>query len=301
MRKTLFFILFMQCISNIYSQEINFIHQFYGYDNKPHLKAFILSNLPTNASSEEIKLAEDYYIQNKAEIISAYDKAIYLPTWREYVNVEKKKSEKFINTISTIIAVAEEVTPQIITNIQQINDIEKQEKAAMETQWRAEQQARAAQNKQKYAEFQAMTNKKVHSSDYQSNTSSYRTQGSYNDLLTSDPDWNKQVQMWVQQYGVEKTREMINQQRTQQRQMEATTGGFGGHIISAVTEYRRTIKIQVRDKQIGGRIVAYSLGGDFAGKQQWRPTDTTISKCTSNLEFQYTSYIQGVGNIYFDM
>ena len=178
-----------------------------------------------------------------------------------------------------------------------IND---QLKAEKEAKWRAEQQASAAQNKQKYAEFQAMTNNKAYSSNYQSNSSSYRTQGSYNDMLTSDPNRNMAIQQSVQQYGTNATRNAVNQANAYDAQSRST-GGYGGQIITAVTSNRRAIKIQVRDRKIGGRIVAYSLGGNATGQQQWRNTDGIISKCTSNYEYQYTAYLQGVGNIYFDM
>ena len=208
---------------------------------------------------------------------------------RNYKNITLKDAAEILLPIAANTA----------AEIQSANAQKKAEEAIKKEQELAEQQARVVEAKARAAEQQADA---ANSPIYQIqpiNTS--QSQGSYNDLLTSDPTWNQQVIMSVQQYGVEKTREIINQQRINQQQLESTTGGYGGEIISAVTSNRRAIKIQIRDRKIGGKIVAYSEGGNFAGKQQWIGTQSLIQKCTSNLEYKYTAYIKGLGNIYFDL
>lgn len=190
-----------------------------------------------------------------------------------------------------------------------INQRETERKA----QQYAEQQARVAQNKQKYADFQAMTNKNAHSSDYQS-YSTTTSQGNYSDLLTSDAAWNTQVQIWVQQYGVEKTREIVSKKRATDYQQSVKANHNNSQnqagkerIIFAVTSSRQQVKIKVR----GNLIVAYSIGLDQIGKQDWKAVvpSANISKTGAGTlyndsglskEFSYTSNVGNI-QIYFDM
>ena len=312
--KLLLIVLFMQCVGNIYSQDVSFIQQFYGYSSNPYLDDFIKYNLPENASQEDLNIIVNYYTQNKRTIITSFDKEVLLPIWRGQRDVEKKKAEKFVNAVSTIVQVAVETTPQIIANIEQQKAIEKQEEAIRKEEQRAQLQAMMAQNKQKYAEFQAMSNTKVYSSDSQSNTSSYTTQGSYNDLLTSDPNWNKQVQMMVQQYGVEKTREIVKQKQANDYRQSIQSSNSSSYnqsvsekTISAVTSNRQQIKIKVR----GNSVIAYSNGLDQVGKQNWisvvpgagisrTGAGSLYSTGNLNKEFSYTANVNGT-QIYFDL
>lgn len=176
----------------------------------------------------------------------------------------------------------------------------------------AEHQARVAQNKAKYAEFQAMTNRSA------ANTSTYqvqptnKSQGSYNDLLTSDAAWNTQVQMWVQQYGVEKTREMVNQKRASDYQQSVQSYKNNSNmqsnnerIISAITSNRRQFYIKVKAYS----IVAYSEGLNQIGEHDWKniipvnyvktgvgtPYTGDITR-----EFKYTARINKI-QIYFNL
>ena len=294
MKKALFFILFIPCVSNMFSQ--NLIYQFHGIEGDPakenYIKSLSLGEVDDNLMTE----VSNYYETNKAEICWNADIAEFeqlLLKLAEQAKVDQEKSAAMMSALTNAVA-------QGIAESQQRKAEEQQQKAAQEAQWRAERQAALAKNKQKYAEFQAMTNRSVNTSNYQSTTSRNASQGSYNDLLTSDPNRNMAVQQSVQQYGISATRDAINQANAYDAQSRST-GGYGGQVISAVTSNRQAIKIQVRDRKIGGRIVAYSLGGNAIGQQQWRPTDGIISKCTSNMEYQYTAYLQGVGNIYFDL
>ena len=281
----------------MFSQEsTNLILQFYGYKENPYKEAFVSSNFSSNSTQEEIQFLNDYYTKNEKEILAKYDNERFV----YYVDMLKGANKRSMDAAISGLSLFANAAAQGIATYNQNKAIEKQEEAIRKEQQRAEFAARQAENKQKYAEFQAMTNKKVHSSDYQLNTSSYGTQGSYNDMLTSDPNKNMAIQQSVQQYGVSETRNAINQASAYDAQSRST-GGYGGQVITAITSNRQAIKIQVRDRKVGGRIVAYSLGGNATGQQQWRNTDGIISKCTSNMEYQYTAYLQGVGNIYFDL
>ena len=232
----------------------------------------------------------------------------------EFLEKYNKDKEEANNSLLTGVNIALNAVATGIAEGQKQEAINKQREAEKKAQLHAEQQARVAQNKQKYAEFQALTNRKVHSSDYQSNSSSYNTQGSYKDLLTSDPNWNTQVQMMVQQHGVDKTRELIKQQRAnsyqqfvQSSQNNSYNQSVGDRIISAVTSNRQQLKIKVR----GNSVVAYSNGLDQIGRQNWievvpgagiSRTGAGSLYSTGNLskEFSYTANVNG-SQIYFDM
>lgn len=97
---------------------------------------------------------------------------------------------------------------------------------------------------------------------------------------------------------------MIKEGKIKNTQMNATTGGYGGKIISAVTESRQAIRIQLKGNNIGDRVVAYSLKAKVGGQQDWIATDGIISKCSSTLEFSYETSIrigQDIVKVYFDM
>lgn len=274
----------------------NFIYHFHGFKGDPAKIKYIQSLSVGEIDDSLMVEIDNFYETNKSEIcwnedIKEFEQVLI--GFAEKSKIDQEKSAAMMSALTNAVA-------QGIAESQQRKAIEKQQEAAKKEQQRAQLQAMTAQNKQKYAEFQAMTNRKVHTSDYQQNAHSYTTQGSYNDLLTSDPDRNRAVQQSVQQYGANATRNAINQANAYDAQSRST-GGYGGQVITAITSNRQAIKIQVRDRKVGGRIVAYSLGGNATGQQQWRPTDGIISKCTSNMEYQYTAYIQGVGNIYFDL
>lgn len=256
-------------------------------------------DLMTGASQKYKTLSYDISLKNpeKNKVYDKYNRELIAQQYMQQYQQQRQNNQGNGEEIAMAIFGG------VLEGIAQSKQIEAERKlqeAERQAQFRAAQQARVAQNKQKYADFQVMTNNKTYSSNYQSNSSYYRTQGSYNDMLTSDPNRNVAVQQSVQQYGASATRNAVNQTNAYNVQPRST-GGYGGQIITAVTSNRRAIKIQVRDRKIGGRIVAYSLGGNVTGQQQWRPTDGIISRCTSNMEYQYTAYLQGVGNIYFDM
>ncbi len=241
----------------------------------------------------------DYFVSLKDPSINARHNQIYR---HEYNTIPSDQMAQIL--VQSVAAGA--------TTYQAANAEKKQREAALKEQQRAEQAARVAQNKEKYAQFQAMTNRKASSSNYQSNQS-YTTQGSYNDLLTSDPNWNTQVRMWVQQYGVERTREIVRQKRNNDYQQSIQNNKTYSQsqigterIISAVTSNRVQVKIKVR----GNVIVAYSNGLDQFGRQNWSSvipnaniTRTGVGTLHTNglgKEFSYTANLGGV-QIFFDM
>lgn len=296
MRKNILTLLFILFVNQIYSQETeNIILKFHGYNYDPYQEAFVTNYIVNNTTSDDIQSAINYYIQNEKKILVKYDNERFKYYFDTLIRT-KQKNNKLMSDALNLFA---NFVTQGVVEYQKVKLIEKEKEAVRKEQQRAELAERQAQNKQKYAEFQAMTNRKVHSSDFQSNTSPYSSQKNYNGMLTSDPDRIKAVQLSVEQQGASRTRDAINQANAYDTQSKPT-GGYNGQIVSAVTENRRAIQIQVREKNIGNRVVAYSLGADAGGIQQWKPCDGIISKCTSNYEFQYSSYIDGLGTIYFN-
>lgn len=311
MKKIIPLILFMLCVNNIHSQEsTNLILQYYGYKENPYKETFIANNLSTDATQEEVKEIANYYDVNEKEILKKFDYEYYV-SYSEALNKQReKKREAMAVGLNMIMGAA----AQGVATYNQQKAIEKQEKAAKVEQQKAELAVQQAKNKQKYAEFQAMTSNKVHTSDYQSRSTTTISQSNYNDLLTSDGAWNKQVQMWVQQYGVEKTREIVKQKRANDYQQSVQTNNNyyqnqsnNENIISAVTSNRQQIKIKVR----GSVVVAYSNGVDLIGKQNWVSVipNAGISRIgagslynSGNLskEFSHTASLNGM-QIYFDM
>lgn len=269
-------------------------------------------DLMTGASQKYKTLSYDISLKNpeKNKIYDKYNRELIAQQYQQQYQQQQQANQGNGGEIAMAILGG------VIEGLAQSKQMEaekKRQEAERQAQFRAEQQARVAQNKQKYAEFQTMTNK-TYSSNYQTNLSSYRTQGSYNDLLTSDPNWNTQVQMWVQQYGVEKTREIVRQQRASNYQQSVQSSrsnsynqSMSGRIISAVTSSRQQLKIKVN----GNSVVAYSNGLDQVGRQKWTSVlpAAGISRTgagslynSGNLskEFSYTANINGT-QIYFDM
>ena len=57
MRKSLHFILFILCISNIYSQESTNLALLYnGYKDNQYKEIFIANNLPDNSTEEDVHI-----------------------------------------------------------------------------------------------------------------------------------------------------------------------------------------------------------------------------------------------------
>lgn len=101
---------------------------------------------------------------------------------------------------------------------------------------------------------------------------------SYRDLLTSDPDWNRAVQMSVHEYGVAKTRELIKQGRLG----GSTTSGNKVREVFGITTTGQQIKLRVQNTNNGPIIIAYRNGGPSA-EESW----LSVQSDALNTSFQY--------------
>ena len=293
----------------------NLILQYWGGKDDPYKQTFLDLCKTSNDRNYNEEVYSKYYAENRNDILRKIDENAFIDVINDGGYVEKviKKAEKYA-MIFEAIPVVLEAGMQGYTQAKALQAQEKAIEAERQAQLRAEQQVRSAQNKQKYADFQTMTNRKVYSSDNRSVNSDFIGQGSYNDLLTSDPNWNAQVQMWVQQYGVEKTREIVKQQRSNDYQQSIQVSNIysqnqtgGERVVFAVTSSRQQIKIKIR----GNSIVAYSTGVNQLGKQEWISVlpsvgfsktgpGTLYDSGSLSKEFSYAANLNGL-QIYFDM
>ena len=319
MKKVLLLLAFSICQNIVLAQEISLILKFYGFNDDPLKLAFILANTKDDNSEERVIAATNYYIQNKDAILSQYDAACYVQYLEKLLQHQNEKAQATIQGINAF----SELFTQVATPIKEGIELEKQQKAQKEAERRARTQELVSQNKAKQAEWEAFKSRgRVTRSTLNPRNATYQTQGSYSDLLTSDPNWNQQVQMWVQQYGVEKTREIVRQKRSngisQQAEIDKTYKSYNERvsqsqqsrqerIVTGVTENGQTIQLKIK----GGNIVAYSAGLNYYQQQNWSTVHmVSYSSCSmsgaafldQNLSKQY-AYYASINNmrVYFNL
>lgn len=296
------------CFNKVYAQEsVNLIFKYNGFSDDPYKVSFVASNLSANGSEEETAKLSEYYIQNEKEILYSFDCNNFL----QYItDIAKAKEERKQQMAAGWNILINATAMGIAAGKQRQTEIDNQ-KMIQQAERQAQMDKLKAQNKQKAEAFNRMQNSSYYTSDEQQ---AHNVQNGYSDLLTSDGAWNTQVQMWVQQYGVEKTREIVKQKKANDTQQSIQTNNNysqnqsnNENIISAVTSNRQQIKIKVQ----GNVITAYSNGIDQIGRQNWVPVvpNAGISKTgagslynNGNLskEFSYTASLNGM-QIYFDM
>ena len=319
MKKVLLLLAFSICQNIVLAQEISLILKFYGFNDDPLKLAFILANTKADNSEERVIAATKYYIQNKDAILSQYDAACYVQYLEKLLQYQNEKAQATIQGINAF----SELFTQVATQIKEGIELDKQQKAQEEAERRARTQELVSQNKAKQAEWEAFKSRgRVTRSTLNPRNATYQTQGSYSDLLTSDPNWNQQVQMWVQQYGVEKTREIVRQKRSndisQQAEIDKTYKSYNERvsqsqqsgkerIVTGVTENGQTIQLKIK----GGNIVAYSAGLNYYQQQNWSTVHmVSYSSCSmsgaafldQNLSKQY-AYYASINNmrVYFNL
>lgn len=294
--------------NKVYAQEsVNLIFKYNGFSDDPYKVSFVASNLSANGSEEETAKLSEYYIQNEKEILYSFDCNNFL----QYItDIAKAKEERKQQMAAGWNILINATAMGIAAGKQRQTEIDNQ-KMIQQAERQAQMDKLKAQNKQKAEAFNRMQNSSYYTSDEQQ---AHNVQNGYSDLLTSDGAWNTQVQMWVQQYGVEKTREIVKQKKANDTQQSIQTNNNysqnqsnNENIISAVTSNRQQIKIKVQ----GNVITAYSNGIDQIGRQNWVPVvpNAGISKTgagslynNGNLskEFSYTASLNRM-QIYFDM
>jgi hypothetical protein len=315
MKKGLLLLAFSICQSIVLAQENSLILKFYGFSDDPLKLAFIMANTKDDNSEERVIAATDYYIQNKDAILSQYDAACFVQYLEKLIQHQNESTQATIQGINTF----SELFSQVATPIKEGIERDKQREQEQKMQRRAEHQAMVANSPDRRLSRQTTSPYKIQNSGI--GNSAYRTQGSYNDLLTSDPNWNQQVQMWVQQYGVEKTREIVRQKRSndisQQATIDNTYKSYNERvsqssgqerIVTGVTENGQAIQLKIK----GENVVAYSTGLNYSGQQSWNTVHLVSYSSTGimsaaafldrNLSKQY-AYYASINNmrVYFNL
>ena len=299
----------------VFAQENSLILKFYGFSDDPLKLAFIMANTKDDNSEERVMAATNYYIQNKDAILAQYDAACYVQYLEKLMQHQIEKNQATIQGINAFTQVFSQAATEIKAGIER----DKQREQELKMQRRAEHQAMVANSPDRRPSSQTTSPYKINNSAI--GNSAYITQGSYNDLLTSDPNWNQQVQMWVQQYGVEKAREMVRQKRSndisQQADVAKTYGSYNDRvssssgqerIVTGVTEKGQAIQLKIK----GENVVAYSTGLNYSGQQSWSTvhlvtySSTGITSAAAfldrNLSKQY-AYYASINNmrVYFNL
>lgn len=276
--------------------------RFYGLGDDPYKTMYLAENV-TNGDSVQLEVLIDFYNKNKEEILSTSD----LQQLSEFVAYKKgtapQRGQKLAELGLALLAGAADG----IAIYQEQQEQEKLLEAQKKEQDRLRFEQVNAANKQKAAEFNAMTNRKYTTTSGE--TSLYPAQGGHkgssnSNITTSNGDMQRAIQMSNAAYGTQATQGALNQQ-VQNNYNSSRNGGYGGQVIQAVMANGRAIKIQVR----GDRVVAYGTGVQPGGTQNWAPAHGGIFKTTgvgNRLEAEYsykTSFFMGNSNVtvYFDM
>ena len=233
-----------------------------------------------------------------------------------YNAVHRNYSDMFWEQYAANLSTA---MPAALEQIEANNALAAQQQAEKERQWAAE---RAAQQQQAQQRAQALAQQNVRgtsSMSTQQSSSSSSSQGDVSDLFTSDPVWNRQVQLWAMQYGAAKTRELVAQQRVaqltereslyaSQQQTQATQSTSGQNVervISAVKSNREQIFIKVK----GNAVIAYSNKIEFGNRVWVSVMNGWIQRCgsgtmhhTGGLDYEFTHMAEFNGmRVYFNL
>lgn len=301
--KYLFFLGLIFSFGNTYAQKEHLIYNFYGLKENSFEKAFISANIGSKNDLNDSIFLSEYYRENKKAILRNYDIARF-QQYMEQLSIVKEKRDQMLNTSFTTIL---NVFNTCVVLNKELKIKQKQQELEKDRNIKAIQK-----NIIEYSQKEDITrNDTKRESTYKIKRSiiNNKSQNSYDDLLTSDQNWNNQVHAWIQQYGEEKTRELVYQKRKDDKLQSNEVNQIhdtNERIISAVTNNRQQIKIKLR----GNLVIAYSNGIDQIGEQKWVPVLPVVSIQKTGAgtlydndlakEFSYTAEIKGM-QIYFDL
>ena len=290
-----------------FAQHEELMEQAHGLPRDHMLQAFLESNgVDANSSLESLHEAIAFYNEHEAELLYEYD-------------VERHKM--IVAGVSQTRAARQAQWGQALTGMlsgvaQAVDASQQQAKAEREAkQAKAERdrqqriQERTAANQQALAAAQQYSQAAADPNNFRSTSSS----GSIRDLYTSDPAWNRSLDMMVQQHGVEKTRQMVQEMKarnTQSNQSSYSTqqtgssGPVNGTILMAITTSRTQIYVNV----VAGEITHYATGKDMLGKYNWqyvgRASITGINmtpyEAQFGKEYSRAANINGIGYVFFN-
>ena len=135
------------------------------------------------------------------------------------------------------------------------------------------------------------------------------------DLLTSDPAWNSQIQMLIHQYGVAKTREIVNEYRRQQQgqQVQSDQKSSSASVVKGMAANGQVVFLKVSYPNNGYNATPFVESiriGEAANlpiyDTHWQPVRKFASKTSVTFDksiakdFAYKISIGGMGGtVYF--
>ena len=252
----------------------------------------------------------DYFVSLKEpEINMAYN-----ASHRNYKEIAAEEFGAILNQMTPAMQ-------EVVAENARIAELEAESKRLQEAQMRQQHQAQQQRAQQQRAQTLSQQNARVTSTmSTQQSSSSSISQGDVSDLFTSDPVWNRQVQLWAMQYGAAKTREMVAQQRsnqlaerensyTAQQQTQTTQTSTNGQnverVISAVKSNREQIFVKVK----GSAVIAYSNKVELGNRVWVSVMNGWIQRCgsgtihyTGGLDSEFTHMAEFNGmRVYFNL
>lgn len=293
MKKTIAFFLLILPFCKVFSQNEHLIFKFYGLS-----EYYVLDELLKgyNVPDEEMENMRQYYLEHKNEFLSAFDE--------NRISIQMARVNKIrTENAGKIEAMKQNLNAAIASAVQR----SQQEKMRKE-----------AEAKARDIEFQQLISHKVDNRPnsapvYVGSASTTSTsKENYKDLYTADQDMNRQIDLWVQQYGVAETRKLVAKRNGFSLPVETQFSGqnnSGGatqiQALALIGGQMKPIMIKVN----GGRVVAYRY--EFNKRWEWAVVDEPILNTDfnkdGNLSYEYNCVAvirydkSSFTNFYFNM
>lgn len=303
-----------------FAQHEDLILKYHEKNNDFTLKALFknVGVIDNNTSAEELLEVIAQFYQEK-DIVNELDQKRHEYLVEGVSNARAKRRAKAWDSFS-----------QIVTPMLEIPGLIAADNARSEARAKAE----AAESMEKARQYWDDVNAKhqadveaanqIMSSSGVSTSSTRANSGSVRDLYTSDMNWNKMVDNLNQQYGPEKTRQMVQEMRNQQIQdrTQATSQssewqqksaenqrvsppqhGHANGVTTAVTTGRTQIYLDIQ----GGFVQSYATRKDAMGNYNWKYvgagiTEVSLTPYGSQFgnEYSKAANILGIGYVFFN-
>lgn len=322
-------------VSNINNIDgIYLMERAHGLPRDHMLQAFLESNgIDANSSLEFLHEAITFYNEHEAELLFDYDVERHKSI---VAGVSQARAARQAQWGQALTGVLSGVAQAVDVSQQQAKAEREAKRAQAERDQQQKIQERNAANQQ--AQDAARQSAQDAANRFNSNTASVSSEQvkSKSDLYTSDPSWNKAIDLMVQQHGLEKTAQIVQQRREEavqestqasqqsyewqqntaqlqnsqlqnaqgQQNSRANTGSFSQKtIISAITTSRTQIYITIER----GIITCYATRKDDMGRYNWNYGNYNIRDIKYSPyylqfrnEYSKTAIIDGVGHVFFN-
>lgn len=314
MKKSLIVLTLLFCSTIAFGQNESLMKQLHKKDTDYAMqlifKLAVDNGVCTQEDFEEFK--QDY-LSREAEYLAQFDELRHKALLEAFQQAQNAKIANIVGAVTGAAGLA-----QVISNDQKRVDAENEAKAkaAAAASLEKSRQRNAKLDAERQAGYEAT--KQAYSNSSSASGQAYNStsnNGSVKDLYTSDPTWNRTVDQLNQQYGPEKTRQMVKEMRAQQAQSTQTTqtttstnrdGSIpGSTVLTAVTANRTLVYIQINS----GSITHYATGGknqmgeynwNYAGKVSIQNINMTSYASQFGKDYSHAANINGVGYVFFN-